>query len=393
MALPTAPSSQIDLWAPDVMPDPYDTYRELRDLGPAVHLEKFDLWAIPRYTQVREVLGSWERFTSTQGTALSSELNELLLGTILSLDPPLHDQMRSVLAEQLSPRAVAKLTPQIEAKADELVDRVLAKGTFDAVKDLAEPLPVQCVAHLIGLPPDQWQPLLELADSIFTVYGPMNDLTRENLEGANRFYEYCAVEAARENLRPGSWGAAIYEAADSGVIPQEKTTELMCSYVGAGMDTTIAAIASAVYLFARNPDQWDLLREDPSLMRATFGEILRLEGPVQSFSRVTLDDYDADGTIVPAGSRLLVLYASANRDERKWDQPERFDIRRNPVDHLGLGYGLHACAGQAVARLETQSVIASLLKRVKRFECGEPQMRPNNILRTMSGLPVTVTLD
>jgi cytochrome P450 len=165
----------------------------------------------------------------------------------------------------------------------------------------------------------------------------------------------------------------------------------MASYVGAGMDTTIAAIASAVYLFAQHPEQWDLLRSDESLMRAAFHEVLRLEGPVQPFSRVTLEDWHADGVPVPQGARLLVLYASANRYERKWSDPEKFDIRRNPVDHLGLGFGLHSRAGQSLARLETQSVMTALLKRVQRFECGKPVMRPNNILRTMKSLPTTVT--
>lgn len=386
------PSTDADLWTEEVMRDPYPTYRHLRDIAPVVYMEKFDLWAVSRYAQVREVLGNWERFTSTQGTALSDELNEMLLGTILSVDPPLHDEMRSVLAEQLSPRALSGLRREIEAKAERLVESVLAQGSFDAVSDLAEPLPVQVVATLIGLPEEKWGPLLELADSIFNVYGPWNDLTRQNLEGANKFYEYCAVEAARDKLRPGSWGAAIYEAADNGVIPHEKTVELMCSYVGAGMDTTIAAIASAVYLFAKNPEQWDILRAEPSLMRQMFSEVLRLEGPVQAFSRVTVEDWDADGVTVPKGARLVVLYASANRDERKWDDPELFDIRRNPVDHVGLGFGLHACAGQALARLETQSVIGGLIKCVRRFDCGEPVMRPNNVLRTMKSLPVTVTL-
>ncbi|MFN8204874.1 MAG: cytochrome P450 [Solirubrobacteraceae bacterium] len=390
MTLTTAPSSPIDLWTPEIMAEPYPAYRELRDLAPVVYLENFDLWAIGRYAQVREVLGHWERFTSTQGTALSAQLNELILGTILSVDPPLHDQMRSVLAEQLTPRAIAGLTGEVEARAEALVERVVAMGSFDAVSDLAEPLPVELVAHLIGLPEDKWEPLLDLADSIFTVYGPWNELTQANLEGANAFYAYCAEEAAREKLCPGSWGAAIYEAADAGVIPHEQTTNLMASYVGAGMDTTIAGIAVAVKLFAENPDQWDLLRAEPDLMRQTFSEILRLEGPVQSFSRVTVDDWDADGIEVPAGARLLVLYASANRDERKWPDPERFDIRRNPIDHLGFGYGLHACAGQALARLEIHAVLGALARRVARFEIGEPVMRPNNILRTLKSLPVSV---
>jgi cytochrome P450 len=134
------------------------------------------------------------------------------------------------------------------------------------------------------------------------------------------------------------------------------------------------------------------LRSDESLMRAAFHEILRMEGSVQSFSRVALEDWDAGGVPVPQGARLLVVDASANRDERKWSDPEKFDIRRNPVGHLGLGFGLHSCAGQSLARLETQCVITTLPKRVRRSECGEPVMRPNNILRTMKRLPTTVTL-
>jgi cytochrome P450 len=156
------------------------------------------------------------------------------------------------------------------------------------------------------------------------------------------------------------------------------------------MDTTIAAIATGLWLFSENPGEWDALRSEPALLRGSFSEILRLEGPVQSFSRVAVDDWEADGVVVPAGSRLVVLYASANRDERRFPDPERFDIRRNTGGHLGFGFGLHACAGQALARLEAQGALGAIARRVRRIEAGEPVIRQNNIVRGMESLPLTV---
>jgi cytochrome P450 len=191
-------------------------------------------------------------------------------------------------------------------------------------------------------------------------------------------------------LKAGSMGAAIFEAAERGQIRADQCAPLLISYLLAGMDTTINSISNAVWLFSLYPTQWDMVRNDTSLIPMAFEEVVRFESPILSFKRVLSRNYSVDGTDLAAGDGALMLYASANRDDRKWKDPERFDVRRNPVDHLGFGYGLHGCAGQALARLEAHALLTALAQRVVRFTTGEPTRRLNNIIRGFKSLPVTV---
>lgn len=164
----------------------------------------------------------------------------------------------------------------------------------------------------------------------------------------------------------------------------------MMAFLVTGMDTTILSLAAAVRLFAEHPDQWDALRADPSLVPTAYLEVLRIASPVTVFSRVTTRDWECDGVTIPAGDRVAVMFASANRDERKWGDPERFDITRNPADHLTFGVGIHACVGQNLAKLEAQALLTAMLARVRRFEIGEPEFVVNNTLYGLSRLPCRI---
>ncbi len=169
---------------------------------------------------------------------------------------------------------------------------------------------------------------------------------------------------------------------------------LVMTYVTAGMDTTVHAIGHTLWLLGQHPDQWEALRADTALIPQAFREVLRYESPVQMFGRTVTADWAAgDNITVPAGSRLVVLFGAANRDERKRDDPDRFDIRRPNFDHLGFGYGLHGCAGQALARMEGEAILRALTERVTRIEIGQPVRHYNNELRGLESLPVTVATD
>lgn len=159
--------------------------------------------------------------------------------------------------------------------------------------------------------------------------------------------------------------------------------------VAAGMDTTVAAIGNAVYHLARNPDQYQLLRDDPSLVSSAFNEVLRIEAPPHAFSRLVKSDVVVDGTPVPKDARLALLFGSGNRDERHYENPDAFLVRRNPIDHLSFGYGPHTCAGQGLARLEAHAVLDALVRRVASFEVGEGRRKINNATRAYDTLPVT----
>ena len=166
---------------------------------------------------------------------------------------------------------------------------------------------------------------------------------------------------------------------------------MMVDYLGPSLDTTISAIATAVWLFAKNPDQWDMVRENPRLMHSAVNEVLRYDPPIQGFSRYVARDVDMDGVLLPAGSRAIVFYGAANRDERKYPDPDRFDVLRRPGDHLGFGAGPHACVGMNLARIEMVALFTALAERVRRFTILEEKAIPNNVLRGFKVLQVVVS--
>ncbi|MFI1030287.1 cytochrome P450 [Streptomyces sp. NPDC020951] len=374
------------------MADPYAVFRELRDAGPVVYLERSDVYAVARYEQARQVLGDWESFSSAD-VALNEQFNHYIGDGILRADPPLHDQLRNVLAARLAPRALRDLAPEITRRAELLVDRLVVKGSFDAVTDLARWFPVEVVGDLIGLPREGRERLLPLLDANFNCFGPDNARTRASVPQLPELAEYVMTSATRGALAEGSMGRAVYDAVDAGEIPEAVAPWLVMTYVTAGMDTTVHAIGHTVWLLAEHPDQWDALRADPALVPQAFREVLRYESSVQVFGRTARVDRAVGDVTVPAGARLAVLYGSANRDERKWPDADRFDITRNNIDHLGFGYGLHGCAGQALARLEGEAILTALLRGVSRIEAGEPVRHFNNVLRGLESLPVTVVTD
>jgi cytochrome P450 len=167
---------------------------------------------------------------------------------------------------------------------------------------------------------------------------------------------------------------------------------LFIDYLAPSLDTTISAIGNAVWLFATHPDQWRLLQEEPYRIKAALNEVLRLESPISCFTRVAKVATEVGGFHMPARSRVLVSFASANRDERRWDDPDHFDIRRESAGHLAFGHGEHACVGMGLARLEIAAVLTSLVERVRTLELdGSPVRKRNNLIRSFTSLPVTVT--
>jgi cytochrome P450 len=386
-----APVSDVDLFASSVLADPYDTYRRLRDAGPAVQLIAQPIWVLTRYADVRSGLADWETFTSAQGVALTDEMNAPMLGGVLATDPPEHDVLRSVLSEKLAPRALAKLRGDITERADALVATVVARTTFDAVTDLAQPLPVEVVADLIGLPREGREKLLPGADAVFASFGPLDERMQARFPVFLDYMQYMASVSNRSVLAPGSWGAAVFQAVDDGRIAEETAGPLLTAYLVAGMDTTVAAIAAYVRFLAEDPKLFATLKEDPSLVGSGFEETLRIESPVQGFFRNTTRAVDLEGTVIPAGSRVLLSNGSANRDERHYADPDVFDVHRNPVDHLAFGYATHGCAGQGLARIEARAIIESLLRRVDRIElAGEPVRHEHPVVRGLESVPVTV---
>jgi cytochrome P450 len=391
MATATAPVSDVDIFADDVLTDPYPAYAVLREAGAAVYLERYDCWALPRYEHVRASLRDHARFSSVDSVGYEPSLNERRRGGVLSTDPPEHDVLRAVLAESLAPRALARLREDIGRRAGDLVESVVARSSFDVVSDLARVFPLTVVADLIGMPLRARDEVLEFADAFFNTFGPLNARTRASVQVADRLLGELISMMSRDNVAPGGWGEALYRAADRGVIGEHQVGPLLRAYLVASMDTTINAIGSALWLFAEHPNAWTALRADRTLLRSAFEEVVRFESPVQMFFRRTTGAVDIDGVTIPPQARVAMLFGSANRDARKWPEPDRFDVGRAPMDHVGFGYGVHSCAGQGLARVEAHAVLSALLDHVDEIRlAGPPQRHFNNVVRGLESLPVTV---
>jgi cytochrome P450 len=389
----SVPSSDLDPWTDGALRSPYDLWSELRATGGVVYLRKYDLWALPRYAQVREALKNWEVFSSASGVALNERMNRILAGGTLCSDPPAHQVLRGIVRRPLTPRELTDLAPEIQREADLLVERLVARETFDAVADLARHLPLTMVSTRVGLPEDGRENMLDWAAANFNCFGPLNRRAREAFATLEEGVRYSFDPTLPDRLIPGGWAARLWQAADAGEIAPEQCGAMLNDYWGPSLDTTIFATASAIWFFAQFPDQWELLRADPSLIPHAVNEVIRLESPIPQFSRLTTRDYEVEGVTIPSGSRVLVMFGSANRDERKWPHADRFDIRRKPSDHLGFGYGEHACVGMPLARMEIRALLTALARRVHRFDLHTERRAVNNMLRGFASLDVTIRTD
>lgn len=384
------PSSDVELFDDAALHDPYSRYAELRELGDVVQLTAYDMYAIPRYHPMREALANWQVFSSAEGVMMNDHVNTSLKGIVLCTDPPEHDVMRKVLAAPLRPDQLRLITPSVRAEADAVVERLVERGQFDAATDLAQHLPLTIVSTLVGLGDFGRERMLEWAAATFDSQGPMNQRTRDAFPKLNEVVSYTLNEVTADKVDPTGWVAALYAAAERGELPVDKPSKMVMDYVAPALDTTIFATSSAISLFAQYPDQWDLVRADPTLIPHAINEVVRLESPIQQFTRLTTQDIEIGGYHLSAGSRVLMLFGSGNRDERKYPNPERFDVRRKPSDHLAFGHGVHACVGMNLARLEIRLLLEALAAKVKRFDIVRSEVAMNNTLRGLAELVVTV---
>ncbi|MDT7745027.1 MAG: hypothetical protein QOE59_4105, partial [Actinomycetota bacterium] len=274
---------------------------------------------------------------------------------------------------------------------DRVVSTLVAKGRFDAATELAEHLPMAVVSQLVGLGETHRDKMLEWAAAIWEKQGPANQRFHDATPQVEEFLAFAQHDAVPGNIDPDGWAAHLYQAADRGEMPREKCPVMMLDYVTPSLDTTILGITSMIALFAAHPDQWDLLRADRTLIPHAINESLRMETSVPQFTRVLTEDHEIDGVPLPAGSRVALLYGSANRDERKYPDPDRFDITRRPSDHLAFGRGEHVCVGMHLARLEMSTLLGRLADDVERFEIMDAVPLLNNGLRGFARLEVTVS--
>jgi len=385
-----ATPSEIDLWSDEVLLEPWAHYRAIRDQGPAVRLERYDLYAVGRYEDVRAVTRNWEAFTSAEGVAFNDLMNEAELGTSAGSDPPEHTAIRALLSERLRLADVRELSGILEARAKALVADLVERGSFDAVTDLARRYVTDVVGDIVGITGDVLERFAPAGSVFFDAVGPEGDRVYEAVPIALELLGAIG-QLTKDDMTPGGVGRGLFEAQERGEMPGEDPTIYIWNFLGPAFDTTISGISSTLWLLARDPQQWTRVREDPSLIPAAFNEALRMESPIQIWGRACRDGAEIGGVSIPPASRIALLFGSANRDERHYPDPDAYRVGRNPKDHVGFGHGVHNCLGASLARAEAHALLGAVVDRVTTLECGTPARKPRNTTRGLTSLPMAVS--
>jgi cytochrome P450 len=387
----TSPRTDVDLYTEDAITSPYENYRMLRDLGPAVWLARNEVWAVTRYADVRAALQDPETFSSASGVSLNDQTNERMQGTTVATDPPLHDQYRPLINRPLTPKALRVHQELFQRHADALVEKLLDAGTFDVVTDFAMVFPLSVVSDVLGWPDEGREDFLSWSCAIFNTSGPMNERSIAELPAVKAMSEYTIDVINSGRLRAGSRAADLIAAAEAEQIDRDQIPSLVGAYLAPAIDTSVATLSSTLWLLGRDPSVWQAIRADHSLIPNAINEVLRYESPVRGYTRLMTRECEIGGTTLPAGSRIFLLLGAANRDERRWEEPDVFDIRRSDAKHhIAFGHGIHSCIGQSLFRMEATALFTALAERVRRIEVGEPTWGVNNVVRGLASLPVAL---
>ncbi len=360
--------------------DPYPSYRWLRDNAPLYRNDALDFWALSRYRDVRDASVDWQTYSSAQGTQLE-RLDPRLFETrpmMIFLDPPRHDRLRKLVSRVFTARRLAGLEPFVRTAVTRLLDGLAARGGGDFVKELSMPLPMEVIFTLLGVPESDRHTLREWMDLSLERDRDTPVIPERAMVAMAQMMQHWIEFVEQLRRRPNDGlVAALLDAeveGDDGSPTRLTDGEIVgfCSLLGAaGNETVTKLLANACVLFARHPEQYAKIRADDGLIPDAVEEILRHTSPSQYQGRVTTRDVEWYGRTVPAGARILLLTGSANRDEREFPDPDRFDVTRRPDQHLALGYGVHFCLGAALARLESRVTLEEFVRRFPRIHVDE----------------------
>ncbi|MGN6441146.1 MAG: cytochrome P450 [Arthrobacter sp.] len=346
--------------------DPFPHYERMRAAAPVFHDEQSGSWHVFRYDDVQRVLSEHATFSSRMGGDAPSGSGQLFASSLITADPPRHRQLRSLVTQAFTPKAVDALAPRISALTNELVDGIVAHGgSADLIQDLAYPLPVIVISELMGIPAQDRERFKHWSDTIVsqTRTGPgsgSQDTTTSEM------VEYFLALIDQRRSRPGE---DLISSLLSAEIEGQKLSvpELLgfCALLlVAGNETTTNLIGNAVLCLSESPGTLDRLLKEPALLPQTLEEVLRFRSPVQSMYRVSVAETEVGGERIPAGAPIVAWIGSANRDERQFERAAEFDVDRSPNRHVAFGHGIHFCLGAPLARLEARIALEALLARL-----------------------------
>jgi cytochrome P450 family 142 subfamily A polypeptide 1 len=350
--------------------DPQETYAWLRDEAPVYWDETNELWAISRHADITKISRDPERFSSAEG----SRPNTGPSGSMIDSDDPKHLAFRRLFAKQITPRGVRQFTPRVQRIVDDLFSKLEGKTEFDLVKELAIPLPVRVILEALGLDDAQWPRYAKIAEVTMAAGGGPRYLTDEVIEQAGAYYGEAMQEVEKRRENPSDdWFGLITAHADEGPAARsavELASESLLILNG-GSDTTRHVIAGGTLALMDNPEQYALLRSDPERLPAAIEEMVRWVSPLLNMTRTATEDVEMHGQTIRKGQEVLLMYASANRDEAVFKDPQRFDITRHPNPHVAFGIGAHFCMGANIARMELRCMFESILAKFPRLERAE----------------------
>ena len=391
----TIPVLDIDPYDDATLESPFAMHETVRRAGPVAFMQRYGVYTMGRHRDIGPMLKDWQRFSSTSGSGIADIRDPdawRAASPIVEVDPPDHTRVRIALQRVLTPQTIRKWREEFRPRAERLIDELVDSGPVDAVGDLAEAFVAEVFPTAIGWPdsPGRREKLFLLGALNFDGQGPRNARFLATEAAAAEIMDWNNAQMRREALLPGGFGIQIYDAADRGEIEPETAPLLIRSFLRGGLDTTSATISAAIHYLAEAPEQYELLRSDPSKIRTALDEAMRLETPIQTVCRLTMEDVDfGDGFVVPENNKIIVLLSAANRDPEAWERPEKFDLTRQTVGHLALGTGVHMCIGQMIARMEGEVLLQALIERVKAIvPHGRPTQRLNNNLRSFASVGV-----
>jgi len=388
----------------DFFEDPYEIYRWLRDERPVYQNEQYGFWALSRFDDVVAAHRDWKTFSSEHGLTidqLTDPNNAMARTSIIMMDPPDHDRLRKLVSRVFTPRAMADMEPLVRDVITTHLAPLEGERTFDLVEDFAAPFPVEVISQILGVPEGDRQQIRHWTDAMLHREPDDPRPTKEGMEGGLHQTLYFLELVAEKRKRsdddvltrlievevPSDDGRETYQL-DDGEIAGFATL-----LAAAGSETVTKLIGSGVVLFFRNPGEWKKLLADRAKSVNAVEEVLRYWAPSQYQGRFSHAPSEFHGETIPEGVPVLLLTGAANRDERAYDDPDRFDIDRDIGLSVGLGHGIHACLGAALARLESKVAFEEIATRWPSYEVDEAGLRRVHMSNVagFSNVPVRVT--
>ena len=371
------PDYPVDIFTPDAVRNAREVDDALREFAPVVRLAD-GTHMLGRHEHVSAGLLDWKAFSSTSRPwhDPASPRPEILLTD----DPPRHTQVRKVIQDALSPRALEKTKPVFEQAAQEFVDELRARAgeAVDAVGEITQAYIFRVLPDVLGLPREGRHHMHGFSQMVWATMGPPGELFDEAMShDYSAVVEWLGTACEREAIDPDGIGAEIFRAADRGQVTMDEAKLLLQTVLSAGADTTYLTMANAIRAWALFPDEYEKLRANPKLLRNAFDESLRWDSPSRMAGRITTCDVEVEDYVIPAGTRCGLMFAAANRDPRFWDAPGEYRIERDTKHSLGWGYGVHGCVGRMLAQTEAQALRGTIVREVKGFEIAgayEPWM-------------------